>query len=234
MTNRSGDFQKKFHAFTLIELLIVVAIIAILAAIAVPNFLEAQTRSKISRAKADMRTIATGLETYAIDNNRTIVGRTESGVSSSPDDPILAALIPDAVREDWKWSHLTSPVAYLTSIPLDPFLTQGMVRKGGANLERYYQFEAFVPTKRAGSGPKTWRPRFRGLKDQGYDWVLHSWGPSRKYSNDMTWNDISSVLAGAGGPDVYPGGYYDPTNGTVSSGWIIRTNRGIEPASPLK
>jgi prepilin-type N-terminal cleavage/methylation domain-containing protein len=47
-------------AFTLIELLIVVAIIAILAAIAVPNFLEAQVRSKVSRAKADMRSIATG------------------------------------------------------------------------------------------------------------------------------------------------------------------------------
>ena len=55
--------------FTLIELLIVVAIIAILAAIAVPNFLEAQTRAKISRARADMRTITTGLESYHIDHN---------------------------------------------------------------------------------------------------------------------------------------------------------------------
>jgi prepilin-type N-terminal cleavage/methylation domain-containing protein len=49
-------------AFTLIELLIVVAIIAILAAIAVPNFLEAQVRSKVSRSYADMRSIATATE----------------------------------------------------------------------------------------------------------------------------------------------------------------------------
>lgn len=55
--------------FTLIELLIVVAIISVLSAIAVPNFLEAQTRSKISRVKADMRAIATGLESYHVDWN---------------------------------------------------------------------------------------------------------------------------------------------------------------------
>jgi prepilin-type N-terminal cleavage/methylation domain-containing protein len=55
-------------AFTLIELLIVVAIIAILAAIAVPNFMEAQTRAKVSRAKNDLRTISVGLEAYATDN----------------------------------------------------------------------------------------------------------------------------------------------------------------------
>ena len=41
--------------FTLIEVLVVVAIVAILAAIAIPNFLEAQTRAKIARAKNDLR-----------------------------------------------------------------------------------------------------------------------------------------------------------------------------------
>ena len=61
--------MKKTIAFTLIELLIVVAIIAILAAIAVPNFLEAQTRSKVSRVKADMRSVATGVEAYRVDNS---------------------------------------------------------------------------------------------------------------------------------------------------------------------
>ncbi|HUT25205.1 MAG TPA: prepilin-type N-terminal cleavage/methylation domain-containing protein, partial [Sumerlaeia bacterium] len=56
-------------AFTLIELLIVVAIIAILAAIAVPNFLEAQTRSKIATVYSDFRTLKTGMEAYRVDNS---------------------------------------------------------------------------------------------------------------------------------------------------------------------
>ena len=56
-------------AFTLIELLIVVTIIGVLAAIAVPNFLNAQTRAKLSRVKSDLRAAEVALEAYHIDNN---------------------------------------------------------------------------------------------------------------------------------------------------------------------
>ena len=67
--------------FTLVELLIVVAIISILAAIAVPNFLEAQTRSRVSRVKADMRSLVLAVQSYHVDNNSFPVRHNNAGSS---------------------------------------------------------------------------------------------------------------------------------------------------------
>jgi type II secretion system protein G len=63
-------FRKHDSGFTLIELLIVIAIIGILAAIAIPNLLNALQRGKQKRTMADMRSLATAVESYQVDNNQ--------------------------------------------------------------------------------------------------------------------------------------------------------------------
>jgi len=85
----------------LIELLVVVAIIAILAGIALPNFLEAQTRSKVSRVNSDLRTVAGALEAYFADY----------------DHYPSSTLIPPFQR----LRPLTTPISYITTVPLDIF-----------------------------------------------------------------------------------------------------------------
>ena len=61
--------KRDSKGFTLIELLIVVAIIGIIAAIAIPNLLNAIDRGKQKRTMADMRSVGTAVESYAVDNN---------------------------------------------------------------------------------------------------------------------------------------------------------------------
>jgi prepilin-type N-terminal cleavage/methylation domain-containing protein len=63
--------QTKHAAFTLVEIMIVVAIIALLAAIAVPGFLRARKRSQASRILNDLRMIDSAVDQYAIETNRT-------------------------------------------------------------------------------------------------------------------------------------------------------------------
>jgi len=99
------------RGFTLIEFLIVVAIIAILAAIAVPNFLEAQVRAKVSRVNSDHRSLKTALMTYLVDYNR-FPGNWQSGVDD-PNEWLHYG--------GWGFGALTSPIAYITNIPEDPF-----------------------------------------------------------------------------------------------------------------
>lgn len=198
----------KSRGFTLIELLIVVAIIAILAAIAVPNFLEAQTRAKVSASHADMRTIATALEAYRVDWNR-----------YTPDGAILLSggmIYPTQNPSDAVNAHkfagppLTTPIAYLTLQPEDPFIKPVNTREESmyfyANLD---QAARWLNTN-MGTVP----PMIRLRIDEFGSWVLHAAGP------DGDRRDIGTAV----GPNIVLG-YYDPTNGTVSNGDILRTQR---------
>jgi type II secretion system protein G len=172
----------KPRGFTLIELLIVVAIIAILAAIAIPNFLEAQTRSKVARVKADIRTVATGLESYRVDNNRYPLDTRDSG----PDDGGIDFTF-------WFATPMTTPIAYLTSYPKDPFWTMGP--------DKYFQYGA---TKSkwivASVGPDLDSPDRGDIKER-LDF------PETLY--DFTLLELK---------------FYDPTNGTISDGDVVRTS----------
>lgn len=178
------------RGFTLIELLIVVAIIAVLAAIAVPNFLEAQTRSKVSRAKADMRTIATAMESYRTDYNRYPLHRL----------PTNALILPVVQR----FAVLSTPIAYLSNIPNDPFFV------GRADLATWgtptYDYWSYNPA--FAYGPK-----------RGTYWLVESRGPDRVKS-----------LATATAPNGAVWDYaipYDPTNGTMSAGDLAISNTGF-------
>jgi prepilin-type N-terminal cleavage/methylation domain-containing protein len=63
-------FSHGRRGFTLVEIMIVVAIIALLASIAVPGFLRARKRSQASRIINDLRLIDGALDMYAIENNK--------------------------------------------------------------------------------------------------------------------------------------------------------------------
>ncbi len=188
------------RGFTLIELLIVVAIIAILAAIAVPNFLEAQTRAKVSRAKADMRSLATAIESYCVDSNAYPYADGPLGYPEIPpvSDP-FEALIP---------TRLTTPIAYITSLIEDPF-KQGVITDQQRRY-RYIDRNYFVILGEEGDFNT-----YLGIYSQGLvpatKYFVLSYGP------DLDFDDMDY-----GNPALY-----DPTNGTVSNGDIIDFGPGI-------
>ena len=66
-----NNMNKRHGGFTLVEIMIVVAIIALLAAIAVPGFLRARKRSQATRILNDLRLIDAAVDQYAIETNRT-------------------------------------------------------------------------------------------------------------------------------------------------------------------
>ena len=104
--------ERNAKGFTLIELLIVVAIIGIIAAIAIPNLLNAIDRGKQKRTMADLRSIGTAVEAYAVDNNNYPVAADAASLSSSV-APIYIKTMP--TKDGWSYTlQVTSTASSYT------------------------------------------------------------------------------------------------------------------------
>ena len=116
--------MRKQKGFTLIELLIVVAIIGIIAAIAIPNLLNAIDRGKQKRTMADMRSIGTAIESYAVDNNFYPKGMSNAGAAAISGfvSPIYMKTVPttDGWQNAWDCDSTANGAQYtITSVAKD-------------------------------------------------------------------------------------------------------------------
>lgn len=197
---RFSLWHGKRTGFTLIELLIAIAIILILIAIALPNFLTAQVRAKVARAKAEIRTVRAVLENYFVDFNQ----------------------YPDHATDTWHPSLLeipsiTTPIVYLSSFPLEPFprvdaaIYSNPSEFGNGNYYRYYN------TKR-------WESTYPRLTQKGIELFLMSNGPD---SDIDVHDDAGEIALDLLEGQTYM--YYDPTNGAKSSGDFINSNKSYTP-----
>ena len=89
------SIEENDEGFTLIELLVVIIIIGILAAIAIPVFLNQRQKGYDAQAKADLHNLATYEETYLTDNNHYgfLPAMVTAGFKSSPDSGALTATV---------------------------------------------------------------------------------------------------------------------------------------------
>lgn len=101
----------KKKGFTLIELLIVVAIIGIIAAIAIPNLLNAIQRGRQKRTMADMRSIGTSVEAYAVDNNMYPAGASAVGTIATDVEPKYIKKLPTTDAWQHQFDYISSPAS---------------------------------------------------------------------------------------------------------------------------
>lgn len=185
--------------FTLIEMLVVVAIVSTLSGIALINFSEAQTKAKVSRAKTDLRSLSAAIESYHVDNNR-YPRMASYRFYTDPGFDIVAGETVNGIPS----KVLSTPVAYIANpYVLDPFIGGD---KGIRVDERIYTYQDLTSYSTNIPTSQFWP---RAVEHYGF-WRLASVGPDRTFDHGF--------LNSAQLP-------YDPTNGTISLGNLWQSQR---------
>jgi prepilin-type N-terminal cleavage/methylation domain-containing protein len=214
MLRRGTSGQKGSRGFTLIELLIVIAIILILIAIALPNFLEAQTRARVASARGGLRAIQYGFEAYYTDFGEYVTSHRFSFLN--------AASPPNIDGSDMRL--LSTPIPYIKDeLPRDPFTNKDPSGPGFDNPESFFVAYgawrgADGTTKYADSGPGPF-----GLAPVRFDsWMGWSAGPDNvaqtggyRPEQVVDFNGQKGLLVYS---PFYDGVKYSATNGTKSLG----------------
>lgn len=119
MTSRNARFSSSAQGFTLIEIMVVVVIIGLLAAIVAPNIIGNLDTAAINRAKQDIRTIESALNLYRLDNHK--YPSSDEGLQALVTNP------GESSAPNWKQQ--------LRSLPKDPwqnvYLYQYPSQRGG-------------------------------------------------------------------------------------------------------
>ncbi len=224
---------EKVSGFTLIELLIVIAIILILISIALPNFLEAQVRARLTNTRACLHAYRTANESYFTDFNayvpdvnggETVRGR--KGYSWATWWSVNRKMPCGNVGELCTYAMLTTPIPYMKKLCYDPFLNEQKDNRAGEpiSLPEYTSYLAGSGADQTPTPPNTrkWYAERSGLR-----YVILSRGADLDMdagNYDMLWlylgnhtHHVTQIPA-----------IYSATNGTYSNGDMVVSNRGHE------